>query len=467
MAEEKQPARNKMGTMPVPKLVITMAAPMMLSMLVQALYNVVDSMFVSRIPSTELVPNMGDLAVNALTLVFPIQMLITAFCAGTGVGTNANLARSLGVNDRERANQVAGNSKFLYMIYYVVIMLFGVLFAKKFISGQTDDPNIIEMGTAYLRIITICSFGSVGYMCYEKLMQATGKTTQTMIGQLIGAVTNIILDPILIFGYFGLPAMGIKGAAVATVIGQCASCVAITTFHFKINKEVTNGLKYIKPKADIIKQIYKIGIPAIIMQALNSVMTYGLNMILGAVSVSAVTAFGVYYKLQSFVFMPVFGLNNASVPIISFNYGANSKSRIKDAIKFGLLIGCTIMLIGTLAFQVLPRQIVGMFSLSEDAAALCVKAVRIITIGFVFAGTSVILQGACQALGNGIYSLFISMTRTVIAVLPLTYAFSRLSDPETAVWFAFPIAEMIASAIAVTLTIKIYRSRTKDMQDAK
>lgn len=453
-----------MGTMPVPKLVLSMAAPMMLSMLVQALYNVVDSMFVSRIASTAAVPNMGDLAVNALTLVFPIQMLITAFCAGTGVGTNFNLARSLGKGDKERANQVAGNSKFLYIVYYIVIMLFGLLFAEKFISSQTKDPNIIEMGTAYLKIVTIGDIGGVGYMCYEKLMQATGKSTQTMIGQLVGAVTNIIFDPIFIFGYFGLPAMGIRGAAYATILGQFASWIVIMTFHFKINKEVTNGIKYIKPKLDIIRDIYKVGAPAILMQALTSVMTYGLNMILGAVSVSAVTAYGVYYKLQNFIFMPVFGLNNASVPIIAFNYGAKSKSRIKDTIKCGLIIGCTIMLIGTLLFQIVPRQILSMFSLSADAAELCVRAVRIITIGFVFAGTSVILQGVCQALGNGVFSLFISMTRTIIIVLPLTYALSRLANAEKMVWFAFPIAEVTACIVAVTLTIKIYRSRCREMQ---
>lgn len=453
-----------MGTMPVPKLVLSMAAPMMLSMLVSALYNVVDSMYVSRIVS-DTVPNMGDLAVNALTLVFPIQMLITAFCAGTGVGTNANLARCLGTGDIEGANRVAGNSKLLYIIYCAVIMIFGIFFGESFVRSQTSDPTIIELGTDYLKIITIASFGGVGYMCYEKLMQATGKSTQTMIGQLIGACTNIILDPILIFGYLGLPAMGIKGAALATVIGQCASFAAIAAFHFKVNKEITNGVKYMKPDMAVIGRIYKIGAPAIVMQALNSVMTYGLNMVLGAISVSAVTAYGIYFKLQNFIFMPVFGLNNASIPIISFNFGAGNRDRIKSAIKCGLAAGCSIMLIGTLAFQIFPRQIIGMFSLSPEAKELTITAVRIVTVGFVLAGVSIVLQGVCQALGNGVYSLIISMMRTIIVILPLTYMISKTAgSPERAVWFAFPIAELTACIVAVALTVRIYRSRCADMQ---
>jgi putative MATE family efflux protein len=381
------------------------------------------------------------------------------------VGINASLARSLGTNNKERANYVAGNAKLLYALYYVIILIFGVFFARGFITSQTSDPNVIEMGITYLKIVTIASFGSIGFMCYEKIMQATGKSTQVMVGQLIGAVTNIILDPILIFGYLGLPAMGIKGAAIATVVGQCASCVAIVICHVKANKEITNGLKYMKPTAEIVGAIYKVGAPAILMQALTSFMTYGLNMILGNVSVAAVTAYGIYYKLQNFIFMPVFGLNNASIPIISYNYGAHYKSRIKQTIKCCLIVACSIMLIGTVLFQLIPETIIGMFSLSDEVMALCVKSVKIITIGFVLAGVSIILQGVCQALGNGIYSLIISMSRTVVVVLPLAYVFTKLSNPETAVWYAFPIAELIACVIAVLLAVKIYRSRTKDMPE--
>jgi multidrug efflux pump len=454
---------NKMGSKPVPKLLMSMALPMMLSMIVQALYNVVDSLFVSYIPDTAGIVNAGDKAVNALTLAFPIQMLILALCIGTGVGVNASLSKSLGEGDREKASRIAGNAVFLSCCYYVAVLIFGLFGAKAYLESQTSDPVVLEFGISYLSIVTIYSFGSIGYMCFEKLLQATGKSTAAMIGQMSGAITNIILDPIFIFGYFGLPAMGVEGAAIATVIGQCVSFTAAITLHFRQNKEITNRLPMLKPKREIIFHIYRVGGPAIVMQSLTSVMTYGMNLILGGVSDMAVTAYGVYFKLQNFIFMPSYGLNNASIPIISYNYGAKQKRRIREAIKYGLIVAAVIMLIGTALLQCFARPIVGLFSISSETADLCVTALRIITWGLLFAGGNIVLQGVCQALGNGVYSLLISLTRMVIVVLPLGWLLSTLSNAATMVWLAFPAAELSACVVAVFLTMHIYRKRVKDM----
>ena len=457
----EQPSRipNKMGTLPVPQLLLSMGTPMMLSMLVQALYNVVDSLFVSYIPDTALIAGAGDKAVNALTLVFPVQMFIMALCVGTGVGVNAALSRSLGRKDQQQTSRIAGNAMFLSICYYLAVLLFGLLAVKPYLMSQTSDPVTAAFGISYLRVITICSFGTIGYMCFEKLLQATGQTTAAMVGQLTGSLTNLILDPILIFGYFGFPAMGVTGAAIATVLGQCASLAAVALLHFRKNVELSNHLSMLRPDAAVIRRIYAVGAPAIVMQALTSFMTYGMNLILGAISATAVTAYGIYYKLQNFIFMPAFGLNNASVPIISYNYGAGERRRIQEAIRYGLLIVSGIMVCGILLLQCFARQIVGCFSISGEAADLCVTALRVITCGFLFAGANIILQGVCQALGSGLSSLLISLLRMILVPLPLAWCLSRLPEAAALVWLAFPAAEAAACAAAVWLSIRIYRKR--------
>ncbi len=460
---EQRTARNPMGYLPVPKLMISMGAPMMLSMLVQALYNVIDSLYVSHIPDTAAIVHAGDKAVSALALAFPIQLLITALCVGTGVGVNAALSKSLGEGDRKLASRIAGNSVVLSFVYFVIIAAFGFLGTRWYIGTQTTDPVTLQFGSDYLRILTVWSLGVTGYMCFEKLLQSTGKTTCAMVGQLVGAITNIVLDPFFIFGWCGLPAMGVAGAAVATVIGQWASWVAAMILHVWKNKELESRLSMLKPDLRIIGRIFTVGAPAIAMQALTSVMTYGINLILSTISEYAITAYGIYFKLQSFIFMPAFGLNNASVPIIAFNYGAREKKRIRDAILSGMLFSCTLMLAGTVLLQLFARQVVGWFAVSQGAAELCVVALRIITLGFLFVGINIILQGACQALGNGIYSLLISLLRMIIVALPVAWFLSRQPNAQNLVWLAFPIAEVASCILAVIFTVSLYRKRTKSM----
>lgn len=443
--------QNKMGTMGEGKLLLAMGLPLMLSMFVQALYNIVDSYFVAQIPG------MGDTAVNALTLAFPVQMLMIAFNVGTGVGVGAVLSRYLGQNEMEKAKRTAGNAMFLYACYFAGFLLFGIFFVRPYISGQTSDKTVAEFGTTYLRIITCFSFGCMGEKCFEKLLQSTGRTLFSMAGQLTGSVTNIALDPIFIFGYFGVPAMGVKGAAVATVIGQfCAVCVTGAIYFCKA-KELRGGVKYLKVDGEVMGKILKVGAPAILMQALTSIMTYGMNLILKGVSASAVTAFGVYYKLQSFVFMPAFGLNNALVPIIGFNYGKKEFTRVKKTIKFALLYVAAIMIFGIVLFETLAAPIAGIFNLSENVTALCALALRIVSAGFLFAGASIILQAVCQALGSGMRSLLISLFRLVIVVLPLGAILSRFHDAQNFIWFVFPIAESVALFVAIVLTLILYR----------
>ena len=464
MTRSKPPLEeNRMGTVPIPKLMISMGAPMMLSMFVQALYNIVDSLYVSHIPDTAGIINAGDKAVAALTLAFPIQMLITSLCVGTGVGVNASLSRSLGQGNRERASRIAGNAVVLSLLYYLLIAAFGVFATGAYIRSQTDNPVTYAFGCSYLNIVTVFSLGMTLYLCFEKLLQSTGQTTAAMIGQLVGSVTNIILDPILIFGWLGLPAMGVAGAAIATVAGQFISCIATIILHFRKNKELDKRLSMLRPDAKIIGRIYAVGAPAIAMQALGSAMSYGMNLILGSISEAAITAYGIFFKLQSFIFMPAFGLNNASVPIIAYNYGAQRKRRIRDAIFIGVGICCTIMAVGILILQLFCRNVVGWFAVSDTVARLSVTALRIITCGFLFAGANIILSGACQALGNGVYSLLISILRMIIIVLPVAWLFSRLPDSERLVWLAFPISEFVALIASVILATQLYRSRTKVM----
>lgn len=459
--KENEMKQNKMGVMPVPRLLLNMGLPMMISMLGQALYNVVDTFFVSHIPSTAAIPDIGDKAINALTLAYPIQMLIIAFGVGTGVGINALLSRNLGTGNREQANKIAGNALIISLIYFAVTFLFGIFGAKAFILSQTKDPVIAQLGTTYLQIVSIFSFGTIGYMCMEKIVMATGNTVATMIGQLVGAITNIILDPIMIYGLIGCPVLGVAGAAWATVIGQFVSLFVIVIIHARSSKEISLGIRYMRLQKDIVSGIFSIGLPAIIMQILVPIMSYAMNLILGTISVSAVTAYGVYYKLQNFIFMPAYGLNNASIPIISFNFGAKRKDRISSAIRYGLYYVTAIMLIGFLLLQIFARQIVGVFSIADESTQLCILSLHIITCGFFFAGVNIILQGVCQALGKGNYSLIISLLRFLIIALPLAYAFSLLPSAGTCVWISLPVAEAVACFVAIILSRRAYKLRFK------
>ena len=461
---EESLQENRMGTMPIPRLMITMGAPMMLSMLVQALYNVVDSLYVSHIPDTAGIVNAGDSAVAALTLAFPVQMLITSLCVGTGVGVNAALSRSLGQGNRKLASRIAGNAIVLSLFYFLLIAAFGLFATVPYIRSQTENPTTFAFGCSYLRIVTVYSLGMTSFLCFEKLLQSTGQTTAAMIGQLSGSITNIILDPILIFGWLGFPAMGVAGAAIATVAGQFLSAVVTLILHLRRNRELDKRIAMLKPDRAIIGRIYTVGAPAIAMQALGSIMSYGMNRILGTISEAAITAYGIFFKLQSFIFMPAFGLNNASVPIIGYNYGAQKKKRIRDAIFCGLGICSCIMLLGTAIIHLFGHHVVGMFAVSKGVADLSVRALRVISCGFLLAGANIIMQGACQALGNGVYSLLISLLRMIIVALPAAWFLSRQPNAENIVWFCLPIAEVVSLFAAIALTVHIYRQRTRSMQ---
>lgn len=450
--EEKQ-ITNKMGIEPVGSLILKMGIPMILSMMLQAFYNIVDSYFVSSMEG------VGDAAVNALTLAFPIQALMVALAIGTGVGVNSLLSKFLGMGDRKTASRIAGNAVFLSVCTYILFLIFGLFFVDAYISSQTSDPIIQEMGCSYLKICTILSFGSVIYMIYEKLLQGTGKTVLSTIAQVSGAITNIILDPIMIFGMFGCPALGIAGAAYATVIGQVVSLVLGMIFHHTKNKEIETKAEYLIPDKEIITAIYRVGIPAIIMQALMSVMTYCINIIFVRVSGSVVTAYGIYFKIQQFVFFAAFGLNNAIIPIVAFNYGMRDRARISKAIRCGLLYNATIMLVGAVLLQVFGKQIIGIFDVSTEVKELSIQAVRIVTLGYIFVGANVIFQGIFQALGEGIKSLVISAIRLIIVVLPLAYFFTTLPNAQNIVWAAFPIAEACGLVVSILFMSRVSKNK--------
>lgn len=443
--QEKE-TMNRMGVMPVNKLMVSMGIPMVLSMMLQAVYNIVDSAFVANMQGT------GELALNALTLAFPVQMLMVAIGIGTGVGTNALLAKSIGQGNYEKASRVAGNALFLGIVIYIVFLLFGLFGVEAYISSQTANPVIKEMATEYLQICCIISMGIVFFSIFEKLLQATGRSAYSTIAQVAGAITNIILDPILIYGWLGVPEMGVKGAAYATVVGQVVSALLGLIFHLKMNREIKNGLQYMKPSKNIIGEIYTIGLPAIISQALMSFMTYGLNIILGGIGEAVVTAYGLYYKIQQFILFAAFGLRDAITPIISFNYGMQSKKRVKDGIRYGMTYTLIIMLVGMLALEIFAEPFAALFGLSGETQELCVQAMRIVSLSFLFAGANVAYQGIFQALDAGLESLVISVCRQFLFVLPVAYGFSLLARQSMAymplVWATFLIAEVISVMIA-------------------
>lgn len=436
---------NKMGSMPVNKLLISMSLPMMISMLVQALYNIVDSIFVSRI---------NENALTAVSMAFPIQSLMIAIGAGTGVGVNALLSRSLGEKDYEKADKTAANGVFLFVLSYLLFLVVGLVVVTPFYLSQTADAQIIDYGKQYLTIICCCSFGMYMQFVFERLLQSTGKTVYTMITQGTGAIINIVLDPIFIFGYFGIPRMGVAGAAVATVAGQIIAGIMGIIINEKKNTDIKLRIKGFIPDGKIIGQIYKVGIPSIIMQAIGSVMTYGMNRILIVFNSTAVAVFGVYFKLQSFIFMPVFGLNNGMVPIIAYNYGAGKRTRLVKTLKYSIVYAVALMAVGFLAFQIFPAPLFALFDASETMLAIGVPALRTISFSFLFAGFCIVCGSLFQALGNGVYSMIVSIARQLFVLLPAAYLLS-LAGNVNYVWLAFPIAEFVSLALTVFFLIRI------------
>lgn len=438
---------NKMGVMPIDKLILSMSLPIMISMLVQALYNIIDSIFVAMIDEN---------ALTAVSLAFPIQNLMIAVGVGTAVGVNALLARSLGERDFDKVNKIAENAVFLILLSYLAFLLIGLFFVEAFYQGQTDIEEIILYGKQYLTVICCFSFGVFTQFMFERMLQATGKTLYTMFTQGIGAIINIILDPILIFGLCGLPKMGVTGAAVATVIGQTAAGMLAVTFHQTKNHEVTIRLKGFRPNGAIIGQIYGIGVPSIVMQAIGSVMNYGMNRILISFSSTAAAVFGVYFKLQSFVFMPVFGLNNGVIPIIAYNYGAGSKERVTKTMKHCMIYAMAIMLMGLIIFQLIPAPLLKLFSASDTMLSLGIPALRIISTGFILAGFCIACTSAFQALGKAVYSMIISVARQLVVLLPVAFFLAQLGNVNL-VWWAIPIAELMSFAVTLVFLQKIYK----------
>ncbi len=447
MSEQaNQQTENKMGVMSVNKLLITMSLPMMISMLVQALYNIVDSIFVSKI---------NEYALRAVSLAFPIQSLMIAVAVGTAVGLNAFLSKTLGEKDYEKANVIAENGVFIEFASFLVFAVIGLLVSRPFFLSQTDIPEVAEYGTIYLTICCCASFGIFTQMAFERLLQSTGKTFYTMITQGVGAVTNLILDPIFIFGLFGLPEMGVAGAALATVLGQVVAGGLAIYINHKVNTELHLSFKGFRPDGHLILQIYKVGIPSIVMQAIGSVMTYGMNLILGAFG-AAQTVFGIYFKLQSFIFMPVFGLNNGMVPIIAYNYGAKKRERVIQTMKSSILYAVGIMLVGLVVMEIIPAQLIGLFNATDELIELGVPALRIICLSFCFAGFCIVVGSVFQALGNGVYSMIISIARQLCVLLPVAYLLS-LSGNVNLIWWSFPIAEIASVTMSTFFLVKINR----------
>lgn len=451
---EEKVVRNKMAVERVNRLFWKLGLPMIVSMVLQALYNVVDSVFVTNIPGT------GALANEALTIAFPVQIMIIAIGVGTGVGLNAMLSKSLGKNDKETVNAVAGNGIFLSVVIYVVFLLFGLFLSKWFIGLFTANEQVFEMGVEYLRICTCLSLGSIGYTVYERFLQATGKTALSTIAQISGAITNIVLDYVFIFPL----GMGVAGAAWATIIGQFVSFFIAMLFHYLFNKEVGGGVKYIKPRAGIIKGIYKIGVSAAIMQALLSVMMAGMNAVLGSADADPtvlVGAFGIYYKIQQIALFSAFGLSNTIITLLSFNHGMKDKQRCAACIKVGVLGSVAVTLIITILFEIIAKPLARLFALSGGSSValtdVCAKAVRIASLSFIFMGFNVAVQGVLQAFGSAVKPLLTAFMRLILFALPTAYLFTLSPDVLNAVWWTFPIAEILTcvfSAIFLRLAIK-------------
>lgn len=446
---------NKMGVMPIGKLLATMSAPMMISMLVQACYNIVDSVFVSQI---------SENALNAVSLSFPLQQLLIAVCGGTAVGMNALLSRALGAKEFDKANRIANTGIFLFICSYVSFALIGFFLSKPFFLVQTDVEEIVKYGVDYSSICLCCSVGIFAQFCFEKMLQSTGRTFVTMVTHLIGTIVNIVLDPILIFGLFGFPKLEVAGAAIATVSGQIVAGTLAIIINLIYNKDVHISLKLIRFNKVIIKEIYKIGLPSIVMQSIGSIMTFCMNKILISFTTTATAVFGAYFKLQSFVFMPIFGLNNGMVPIIAYNYGAKKYERVKKTVATTIVTAVVIMCIGLLAFELVPDVLLKLFNASEGMLSIGVPALRIIGIHFAFAGFCIIAGSVCQAIGNPNHSLIVSVCRQLVVLLPVAWLLAQTGKLEL-VWFSFPIAECVSLIMSIIFLKKTFAHAKEKMKE--
>ena len=447
---------NKMGVMPVKKLIISMSLPMMISMLVQALYNIVDSIFVSQIIGTS--PNAGQDALTAVTLAFPMQNLMIALGSGTGVGINALLSRSLGEKNFKKSDSAANTGLLLTFFNYIFFLIIGIFFAEGFIKSQADSEIILSYGSTYLRIIACCSVALFFQMTFERLLQSTGKTFYSMLSQASGAIINIIFDPLLIFGIGPFPELGIAGAAYATIFGQCiGACIGLYC-NLNYNKEIHFSFKQILAiDLTTVKDIYYVGIPSILMMSIGSVMTYLMNLILGSFTSTATAVFGVYFKLQSFFFMPVFGLNNGLIPVLAYNYGAKNKQRISEALTFSLVLALSIMIVGTIAFQSIPELLLSFFNASDDMIQIGIPALRIISLSFPLAGICIAMGSIFQAFSKSFYSLIVSVGRQLVVLIPVAWLLAQTGQLEI-VWFAFPIAELASLVLSTIFFGKLYKT---------
>lgn len=444
---------NKMGVMGEGKLLANMAIPLIVSMLVQALYNVVDSVYVSQV---------SESAVTALSLAFPVQNLQIGTGVGIGVGVNSLLSKSLGQKDQEAANRAAGNGFFLTLVFSVVFMLFGIFGARPYYTMQSQVAETVEGGTVYTKICCVMTLGAFIGVLAERLLQATGRSVYTMITQAVGAVINIVLDPVFIHGWFGIPAMGIAGAAVATVIGQWISAALGIYFNIRHNPDLKLSLKYLKPSKETIGPIFEVGIPSFIMNGIGSVMNFGMNQILQGFQETATGVFGVYYKLQSFFFLPLFGINNATVSIMAYNYGAGKPKRIMKTLRLAFIVGIGIMLVGTVVFQLAPELLLSLFNPSEEFLTIGSSALRIISIHFPIAAFGVIFGASFQALGSGSYFSIVSLCRQLIVLLPVAYLLSLTGSVHN-VWWAFPIAEVVSAIVTGLLFLRMYRRKIRPL----
>ena len=444
---------NKMGVMPIGKLLFNMALPMIISMIVQALYNVVDSIYVSQV---------SESAVTALSLAFPVQNMQIGFGLGIAVGVNSLLSKSLGEKDQEAANYAAGNGIFLVIIAVALFMLFGVFGARPYFEMQSTVEETVEGGIAYTSICCVLTLGCFAQMLGERLLQSSGRTVYTMISQSTGAVINIILDPIFIHGWLGLPAMGVAGAAIATVIGQWIAAGMCLFFNLRFNPDVQLGLKYIRPRAQTLEPILAVGIPTLVMNSIGSVMNFGMNQIFQGFQETATGVFGIYYKLQSFFFMPLFGTNNATISIIAYNYGARKPERMTKTLRLALVTGLCFMLFGLTVFQLVPEALLGLFNPSDEFLRMGIKALRIVSIHFPIATVGIMLGASFQALGNGIYSTIVSLCRQLLALLPAAYLLSLTGNVDN-VWWSFPIAEVVSALVTLILYRRLYLAKIKPL----
>ena len=440
---------NKMGTMQIPKLLFSISIPIIISMLVQALYNIVDSIFVAQFDNVA--------GTGALTAAFPVQNLMIALSVGLAVGTNALLSRSLGQKNFEKASLVAGQGFLLTAAGYFVFLLFGLFFLDMYVTAQASgDALLYAYSMDYLSVVCVCSFGVFIQVVTERLLQATGKSVLSMIVQLSGAIVNIILDPILIFGYIGMPAMGVKGAAIATIIGQMVAAVVGILLNIFFNTEIKLKIKNFIPRFAVLKEMLIIGIPSVLMQAIGSLMTFSMNTILIGFSIESMNVFGVYFKLQSFVFMPIFGLTSGMIPIVSYNYGAQNKDRVVKTFRLAAFTAVLYMLICLLVFQTLSVQLLGLFNASENMLSIGIPALRIISISYIFAGFAIVSSCVCQALGKSIYSLFISVGRQLVVLIPAAWILSKLGGLNV-IWWSFIIAEGVCFVISLFMYTSVDR----------